>query len=226
MATMFPLIFLAVCALTATGPETATSTTPLTNAELATFQKSYAEHRLTTAGWSGNFHQEARSPDLLAPITSDGNLAYRAPASLEMAYTVPISGQVWVQNDKVGQKFSGRAPQVAAEPMVRSLLDFFRQPPEAWQKDFTQSAQRDHDIVRIQLAVKPNAVANQPSRIVIEVNATTFDPMRLDIFFAETASLTYIFSDWKSLGPASAIPLEPPIHEPAPTPPRPRIPSG
>ena len=225
MPTMSPIIIMTVCALAATAPDTAVPAIPLTSAELATFQKSYEDHRLNTAGWSGNFHQAAQSPDLLTPITSDGNLTYRAPASLEMAYTAPITGQVWIQKDVVGQKFTGRSPQVAAEPMVRSLLDFFRQPPAAWQKDFTQSAQRDHDIVRIQLTVKPTAAANQPSRIVIDVNATTFDPMRLDIFFAEKASLTYIFSDWKSLGPVSAIPLEPPFHEPAPTPPRPRFPS-
>jgi len=223
---MFPMLLMAAFTLAAATPETPLPATPLTNVELAAFQKNYADHRLTTAGWSGNFHQEARSPDLLAPITSDGNMAYRAPASLEMSYTAPVTGQVWVQRDKVGQKFSGRPPQVAAEPMVRSLLDFFRLPPEAWQKDFTQSAQRDHDLVRIELAVKPGAAANQPGRIVIEVNAMTFDPMRLDIYFADKASLTYIFSDWKSLGPASAIPLAPPVHESTSTPPRAGFPAG
>ncbi len=223
---MFPILLLAAYALAAANPEAPTPATPLTNMELAAFQKNYADHRLNSAGWSGNFHQEARSPDLLAPITSDASVAYRAPALLEMTYTAPVAGQVWVQKDKVGQKFSGRPPQVAAEPMVRSLLDFFRLPPDAWQKDFTQSAQHDHDVVRIELMVKPGAAANQPGRIVIEVNATTFDPMRLDIYFADKASLTYIFSDWKSLGPASAIPLEPPVHESMPTPTRSGFPSG
>ncbi|HTB62278.1 MAG TPA: outer membrane lipoprotein carrier protein LolA [Opitutales bacterium] len=199
--------------------------TPVAGAELEAFQKSYADHRLNTAGWSGNFHQEAHSPDLLMPITSDGNLAYRAPASLEMSYTAPLVGQVWILKDEVGQKFPGRSPQVAAEPMVRSLLEFFRQPPTAWLKDFTQTAQRDHDVMRIQLAVKPSAAAGQPSRILVEVNALTFDPLRLEIVFAEKTSLVFIFSDWKSLGPASAIPLEPPTHESPPPSPRPGFPS-
>ncbi len=223
---MISNLVMAVCILAAATPETPLPATPLTNTELAAFQKNYSDHRLNTAGWSGNFHQEARSPDLLAPITSDGNVAYRAPASLEMAYTAPVAGLVWVQKDKVGQKFSGRPPQVAAEPMVRSLLDFFRLAPDAWQKDFAQSAQHDHDLVRIELTVKPGAAAYQPGRIVIEVNATTFDPMRLDIYFADKASLTYIFSDWKSLGPVSAIPLEPPVHESTPTPTRSGFPAG
>jgi hypothetical protein len=218
---MFPVVLIALCALAAPAPEIAVQTTPVTGVELEAFQKSYADHRLNTAGWSGNFHQEAHSPDLLAPITSDGNLAYRAPASLEMSYTTPLVGQVWIQKDEVGQKFPGRSPQVAAAPMVRSLLEFFRQPPAAWEKDFTQTAQRDHDVMRIQLTVKPSATAGQPSQIVVEVNALTLDPLRLEIVFAEKTSLVFIFSDWKSLGPASAIPLEPPTHEPTPSTPRP-----
>lgn len=220
---MFPIIFMALCALTADTPEAAAPTTPVAGVELETFQKYYADHRLNTAGWSGNFHQEAHSPDLLAPITSEGNLTYRAPASLEMSYTAPLAGQVWIQKDVVGQKFPGRSPQVAAAPMVRSLLEFFRQPPSAWEKDFIQTAQRDHDVVRIQLTVKPGAAAGQPSRIVVEVNALTYDPLRLDIIFAQQASLTFIFSDWKSLGPPSAIPLEPPAHESTTPPPRPGV---
>ncbi len=216
---MFPVVFIALYTLAATAPEPAVQATPVSDAELAAFQKNYADHRLNTAGWSGNFHQEAHSPDLLTPITSEGNLTYRAPASLEMSYTTPLVGQVWIQKDAVGQKFSGRSPQVAAAPMVRSLLEFFRQPPAAWEKDFTQTAQRDHDVMRIQLRVKPNTVAGQPSRILVEVNALTFDPLRLELVFAEKTSLVFIFSDWISLGPASAIPLEPPAHEPtAPAP--------
>jgi len=210
---MFPIILIALGVLATTTPETTVATTPVAGAELEAFQKNYADHRLNTAGWSGNFHQEAHSPDLLAPITSDGTLAYRAPASLDMTYTAPIVGQVWIQNNSVGQKFPGRSPQVVAAPMVQSLLEFFRQPPSAWQKDFTLSAQRDQDVVQIQLTVKPSAAANQPSRIVVAVNALTFDPLRLEIFFTEQASLLFIFTDWKSLGPVSAIPLEPPPHE-------------
>jgi hypothetical protein len=211
---MFPIVLIALGALAATAPEIAVPTTPVSGVELETFQKNYSDHRLGTAGWSGNFHQEAHSPDLLTPIASDGNLTYRAPASLEMNYTAPLAGQVWIQKDEVGQKFPGRPPQVAAAPMVRSLLEFFRQPPAAWEKDFTQTAQRDHGVVRIQLAVKPGAAAGQPSRILVEVNALTFDPQRLEIVFAEKTSLVFVFTDWKSLGPASAIPLEPPTHEP------------
>jgi hypothetical protein len=218
---MFPALLIALCAIAATAPETAVETTPVSGAELSAFQKNYSDHRLGTAGWSGDFHQEAHSPDLLTPIASDGNLTYRAPASLEMSYTTPLAGQVWIQNDEVGQKFPGRSPQVAAAPMVRSLLEFFRQPPAAWEKDFTQTAQRDHDVVRIQLTVKPGAAAGQPSRILVEVNAITLDPQRLEIVFAEKASLIFIFSDWKSLGPPSAIPLEPPTHESTSPPPRP-----
>ncbi len=220
---MFPIVCIALCVFAATTPETTTPATPVAGAELEAFQKNYADHRLNTAGWSGNFHQEAHSPDLLAPITSDGNLTYRAPASLEMAYTAPLAGQVWIQKDVVGQKFPGRPPQVTAAPMVRSLLEFFRQPPAAWEKDFTQTAQRDQDVVRIQLTVKPGAPAGQPSRIVVEVNALTFDPLRLEIVFAEKASLVFIFTDWQSLGPLSAIPLEPPAHEPTAPPPRPGV---
>ena len=223
---MFPLVFIALCTLAATTPETAVPTTPVVGVELAAFQQSYTDHRLNTAGWSGNFHQEARSPDLLAPITSDGNLTYRAPASLEMAYAAPLIGQVWIQNNEVGQKFPGRSPQVAAAPMVRSLLEFFRQPPTAWEKDFAVTAQRDHDVVRIQLTVKPGAAAGQPSRVVVEVNALTFDPMRLEIVFAEQASLSFDFTDWKSLGPSSAIPLVPPAHESTSPSPRSGFPSG
>jgi hypothetical protein len=199
---MLPLVLFALCAATA-APETAAPATPLTDADLASFQQSYADHRLNTAGWTGNFHQEARSPDLLAPIASEGNLTYRAPATLEMAYTAPLAGEVWIRNNEAGQKFSGRAPQVAALPMVRSLLDFFRQPPSAWQKDFTLTAQRDQDVVRIFLTVKPGAPSCQPSRIAVEVDRLTFDPLRLEIDFAEKASLTFVFSDWKSLGPLS-----------------------
>jgi hypothetical protein len=223
---MFPIVFMALWAAAAPAPETTVSATPLAGVELEAFQKSYADHRLTTAGWSGNFHQEARSPDLLAPITSDGNLTYRAPATLEMNYTAPLAGQVWIRNDDVGQKFSGRAPQVAAMPMVRALLDFFRQPPTAWQKDFTLEAQRDQDVVRIQLTVKPSAASRQPSRVVVEINALTFDPLRLDIVFAEQTSLAFVFTDWKSLGPPSAIPLAPPAHEPTSSAPRPGFPAG
>jgi hypothetical protein len=223
---MFPIVFVALCIATASAPETATPATALSGAELDAFQQSYTDHRLHSAGWSGNFHQEVRSPDLLNPITSDGNLTYRAPATLEMTYTAPLEGQVWIRNNDVGQKFSGRAPQVAAQPMVRSLLDFFRQPPSVWQKDFATTAQRDHDLVRIQLTVKPGAAAGQPSRITVEVNATTLDPMRLEIVFAEQSSLTFIFTDWKSLGPPSATAPEPPANEPTPPPPRPRLPAG
>jgi len=223
---MFPIVFAVLCFAAATAPETAIPAVPLAGIELDTFQQSYADHRLKTAGWSGNFHQEAASPDLLAPITSDGNLAYRVPATLEMNYTAPIEGQVWIRNNDVGQKFSGRAPQVAAAPMVRSLLEFFRQPPSAWQKDFTLTAQHDQDLVRIQLTVKPGAAAGQPSRITVEVNATTFDPMRLEIVFGEQASLTFVFTDWKSLGPPSATAPEPPAHDPTSAPPRPGFPSG
>jgi len=220
---MFPIVFMALCALTAVAPETATPTTPVAGVELETFQKNYADHRLNTAGWSGNFHQEAHSPDLLAPITSDGNLTYRVPASLEMSYTAPLAGQVWIQKDEVGQKFPGRSPQVTAAPMVRSLLEFFRQPPSAWEKDFTQTAQRVQDVMHIQLTVKPGAAAGQPSRIMVDVNTLTLDPQRLEIVFAEKASLVFIFSDWISLGPPSAVPLEPPAHEPSTPPPRPGV---
>jgi len=220
---MLPVVLIALWTLAATAPEPVAQPTPVSGAELEAFQKNYTDHRLNTAGWSGNFHQEAHSPDLLTPITSEGNLAYRAPASLEMSYTTPLVGQVWILQNEVGQKFSGRSPQVAAAPLVRSLLEFFRQPPAAWEKDFTQTAQRDHDVVRIQLTVKPGSVADQPSRIVVEVNSLTLDPLRLEIVFAEKTSLVFIFSDWRSLGPASAIPLKPPTHEPTPPPPRPRV---
>lgn len=199
---------------------------PLTSEELDAFQQSYADHRLNTAGWSGNFHQEAHSPDLLNPITSDGSLTYLAPASLEMDYTAPIAGQVWIRNNETGQKFSGRAPQVAAVPMVRSLLDFFRQPPTVWQKDFTVTGQRDQNVVRIELAVKPGGGAGQPSRITVAVNADTLDPMSLDIVFAQEASLTFVFTDWKSLGPPSASAPAPSANESTSTPSWSRIPSG
>jgi len=223
---MFSLVLIALCATASTAPEIPPAVAPLAGVELDAFQKNYAEHRLNTAGWSGNFHQEAHSPDLLAPITSDGNLTYRAPATLEMNYSAPLAGQVWIRNDDVGQKFSGRPPQVAAMPMVRALLDFFRQPPTAWEKDFTLAAQREQDMVRIQLTVKPSAVGHQPSQIVVEVNALTFDPQRLEIVFAQRASLSFIFTDWKSLGPASAIIIEPIDHEPTTTSPRSGFPAG
>jgi hypothetical protein len=143
-----------------------------------------------------------------------------------MNYTAPLVGQVWVRNNEMGQKFPGRAPQTAAVPMVRSLLDFFRLPPEAWQKDYTVLAQRDQDLVRIQLSVKRGAPAGQPNHIVVEVNSTTFDPMRLDIVFAEQSALTFVFTDWKSLGPPSVISSEPPPHESTPAASRPGLPTG
>jgi hypothetical protein len=222
---MFPIVLMALCA-TAAMPETAGSPTPLAGVELDAFQKTYADHRLTTAGWSANFHQEARSPDLLNPITSDGNLTYRAPATLEMTYTAPLTGQVWIRNNDVGQKFTGRAPQVAAMPMVRALLDFFRQPPAAWQKDFNLTALREDDVIRIQLTVKPGATTDEPGRIVVAVNALTLDPLRLDIFFTEQASLAFVFTDWKSLGPPSTTANDPSANEPTSPSPRPGFPAG
>jgi len=226
IVSVLPLLIFAFCATAAATPETPASAPPLSEAELAAFQKNYADHRLGTAGWSGNFHQEAHSPDLLAPIISDGLLTYRAPATLEVTYTAPLAGEVWIRNGEVGQKFSGRAPQVAAQPMVRALLDFFRQPPAAWQKDFTTTARLDHDTVHLQLLPKPGAATGQPRRIQVEIDARTFDPVRLDIFFAQDASLTFIFSTWASLGPPTVNAPEPPVDDSTTASPRPRLPTG
>jgi hypothetical protein len=178
--------------------------TPLTADELAAFQTEYADHRLTPAGWTGNFRQEARSPDLLTPITSAGNLVYRAPGALELDYTDPVAGEVWVHDDQAGQKFAGRPPQAAAAPLVRSLRDFFRLPPVAWEKMYTVEATRDQTTVQIRLTVKPGAPAGQPARIDLEINPVTRDPQRLEITFSNQVALAFYFSNWQTLPPDHA----------------------
>jgi outer membrane lipoprotein-sorting protein len=245
LTALFATATAAATAPAATATPAAASTTvsaapkpvSLSTAEIETFHKNYSAHRLNVVGWTGNFHQEAHSPDLTTPITSAGNLTYRSPATLEMNYTDPLVGQVWVRNGDIGQKFTGRAPQVAAAPLVVSLLDFFRQPPHAWDKDYSIAVEKDKDLLRVKLNVKPDAEAGQPSHIEIEVNAVTLDPSRLEIDFSDQAALVFNFSNWKSLGAAPAPPPPPPPgHDPAlapsahapksPTTTRPGVPSA
>jgi hypothetical protein len=176
---------------------------PLAPADLAVIEGKYGAHRQIegAGGWTADFQQEVRSPDLTQPIASQGKLDYESPDALTLTYAEPVAGQVAMVHGKFQQSLPGRQAPASSE-LLQSLVRFFHELPQAWHAQFVITGTREAAFLKVHLVAKPGAAAAQPTMIEEVIDSTTFDPVSLEIGFTNGTSLKFNFSNWKRLGGA------------------------
>jgi len=174
----------------------------LSQADVAAVEAKYSEHRQIAGvgGWTADFMQAVRSPDLAQPITSEGKLDFESPDTLTLTYTAPVAGQVAMAHGKFKQSIPGREAQTSSVELLQSLVKFFHLPPQSWRAQFAVTATKEENLITIHLTAKPGLSATLPATIDTVIDPATLDPVSLEIGFANHASLKYTFSNWLRKG--------------------------
>jgi hypothetical protein len=188
-----------VCLAAGIAAAHATRAATLSDADLAAMEGKYGAHRQIdgVGGWTADFQQEVKSPDLAQPITSRGKLDFESPDALTLTYAEPVAGQVAMIHGKFQQVFPGRKAESSSAELLQSLVQFFHLPPQAWRAQFAITATMNAGLLTIHLAVKPGASTTQPATIEEAIDSVTFDPVSLEIGFSNHTSLKFIFTNWQ-----------------------------
>jgi hypothetical protein len=189
------------------GPE------PVSQADLARYEKGFGSLQQNTRTFSADILQTLALQGLSQPIVSKGVLDYAAPDRLLIRFSQPAGEWMLVNGAMAAVKKQGKPPdyhdlsgQGGKGSHAANLLDFFRNGPDRWHRDFDVSMTREGDRlwVRLKPWMTPTSTFQGVDSIVTTLQLPSYEIVSMDIVMNGANAIRYEFS-----GARRNIPMPP-----------------
>lgn len=178
--------------------------TPVSSADVARYERNFGALQQSTRTFSADILQTLTLQGLSRPIVSKGVLFYASPDRLLIRFSQPAGEWTLVNGRQAAIQKQGKPLDVRnlsatgkKGAHAANLLDFFRNGPDHWHRDFDVSMTRSGDHLEVHLKpwMTPTSTFQGVDSIVTTLQLPDCEIISMDIAMAGANHIRYEFSN-------------------------------